>query len=287
MTAILKKELRTYFNSLSGYVFLGIFVALTGINFGDINIKYLSPYYSLTLSQSAIIFLVLIPAITMRLFSDEAKQKTDQLLYTSPLKIHQIVMGKYLAALILLMTGLAITVIFPIIMSMYGSIPIIETVGTFVAYILLAACYISIGVFISSLTDSPVIAAIATFSALWVLILLERYKLSMPTDRISSAVFIGALILLIAFVLYDGTKNLIASSIFTTICGAAAIIAFYVNPLLYDGVIIKFLNWFSLESRFDGFTLGIFNIANIVYYITFISAFIYLTINTIEKRRWK
>lgn len=287
MTAILKKELRTYFHSLSGYVFLGMFVALTAIFFTEVNVRQLSPYYSFTLSQSSIIFLVLIPIITMRLFSDEAKQKTDQLLYTSPLKMHQIVIGKYLAALILFLAGLAITAVFPLIMASFGKIPVAETLGVFFAYILLGACYISIGVFIAALTNDQAIAAIATFSVLLALFLMDNYMLSMPTDRISSALFIGALILIIAFVLYDSTKNFVISGICIVFCGALAAGAFYANPLLYDGVITKFLKWFSLSSRFDGFTMGIFNVANIIYYVSFVCLFVYLTVNTIEKRRWK
>ena len=113
MTAIFKKEMRTYFNTLTGYAFLGFFVLITGYFFVSQNVAAYSADYSNTLVGTMIMFLILVPVLTMRLFAEEARQKTDQLLYTSPLKVTDIVLGKFLAAIFLFLIGIAVTMIFP------------------------------------------------------------------------------------------------------------------------------------------------------------------------------
>ena len=120
MAAIIKKELRTYFTTLTGYAFLGFFVLITGYFFVSQNIAGASMDYSETLIGTMIMFLILVPVLTMRLFAEEARQKTDQLLYTSPLRVTDIVVGKFIAASLLFLIGLAITMIFPFILSKYG-----------------------------------------------------------------------------------------------------------------------------------------------------------------------
>ena len=117
MLSILKKELRSYFNCMSGYVFLAFFIFITGLYFSLINIFQGIPDYQYVISDSTIMFLIIIPLITMRLYSEEAKNKTDQLLFTSPISIAKITLGKYLASLILFLFALLLTCAFPIILS--------------------------------------------------------------------------------------------------------------------------------------------------------------------------
>jgi len=287
MLAILKKEMRTYFTSVSGYGFLAVLLLMTGLFFGLVNIDSGNPYYAGTLQQCTILFLILIPVLTMRLFAEEARQKTDQLLYTSPLTVTEIVVGKYLSAVILFLIGMAITTIFPVIMAMHGKLPVAETVGAFLGFILLGVCYISVGVFISSLTESQVIAAVATFAALFLFIIMDALAAAAPVTRESSAIFLGICAVGLSFVAYTSTKSKLVGIIFFVLCAIGGTVAFFVNSLLFDGVITKVLNWFSLLNRFQNFQVGVLDVSDIVYYITFAFAFVFLTVNTIEKRRWK
>jgi len=287
MIAVFKKELRTYFNTLSGYVFLGFFVLINAYFFSQFNIGQGVPSYSNTLTYTFSMFLILIPVLTMRLFAEEARQKTDQLLYTSPISIGKIVLGKFLAAAALFLTGVIIIAIFPVILSNYGEVSVAETFGCFVGYFLLGAALISVGLFISVLTDNQIIAAVGTFGAVFFFLMMDGIIESMPMDTVSSLIFVAAVIFIVAFILYSGTKNIIASAtLFVWGIIIEGAIYFYDN-IIFDGVIVKVLRWFSVLNHFEGFYMGVFKLADVVYYISFMAAFLYFTINTIEKRRWK
>lgn len=287
MYPIFKKEMKAYFTSMTGYIFLGFFVLLTAVFFFIINIYNGSTSYMAVLSNTIMMFLILIPTITMRLFADERRQKTDQLLFTSPITITQIVLGKFLAALCLFVIGMGITMLFPFIISRYGNLPVAETIGVVVGYLLMVAAFISIGVFVSALTESQTVAAVGTFAALFLFYIMDGIASSMPTSRISSVIFLAGIAILIAFIIYDSTKNIFASIIFALLCFGGIGIAYFTNELLFDGVIGKILLWFSLLSRFDNFSAGIFDLGDIIYYLSFSFVFVYMTINVIEKRRWK
>lgn len=287
MIAIYKKELRTYFNTMTGYVFLGFFILVTGFYFSFLNVISGNPIYNQTLSYTITMFLILIPVLTMRLFAEEAKQKTDQLLYTSPISITQIVAGKFFAAFSLFFIGVIITGLFPFMLSRFGEIPTAEIFGGMFGYLLMGGCLISIGIFISILTDNQIIAAVGTFAAMFFVFMVDGIATSLPVNTASSVTFICAFVILIGFVIYNSTKNIYAGVIVTILGLAGVFITYFINHLAFDGVIVKVLSWFSILSRFDNFYMGVFNISDIVYYITFSMAFLYLTVNVIEKRRWR
>lgn len=287
MRAVFKKEIRTYFTTLSGYVFLGFFVLINAYFFSRFNIGGGSPDYSGTLTYTFSMFLILIPVLTMRLFAEEVRQKTDQLLYTSPINIWKIVFGKFLAAAALFFLGTVITAIFPIILSYYGEVNFAQTFGCFLGYFLLGAALISAGLFISVLTDNQIIAAVGTFAAVFFILMMDGIIASMPTDTLSSAAFTALIILIAAFILYNGTGSVIAAAVFLAVCAAAVIGLYIYDDLIFDGLIARILNWFSVLNHFESFYMGILKFSDIVYYVSFIYVFLYITINTIEKRRWR
>ena len=287
MISIYKKEIRSYFTTMTGYVFLGFLVLLMAIFFSMINVTGLNPNYAIVLSNCAILFLILIPTLTMRLFAEETRQKTDQLIFTSPISVGQIVIGKFLAAFSLFVLGLLITCIFPMIITRFGELPFAATAGAYVGYLLLGTCFIAAGLLISALTENQVIAAVGTFAMLFIFYILNSLAQAMPADPLSSLVFVAILILALAFVVYDSTKNIYAAGIVAVVGFVVIGVLFAINNLLFDNLIYKVLVWFSVLSRFSNFNAGIFDLTDIVYYITFTLAFIYLTINVIEKRRWR
>lgn len=291
MTAIFKKEIRTYFTTLTAYIFLGFFVLINAYFFSNINIGGGSPNYGDTLVYTLSIFLILIPIMTMRLFAEESKQKTDQLLYTSPISVTQIVLGKFFAAVFLYFIGIVIISVFPIILGFYsnGSVSPAETFSCFLGYFLLGVGLIAIGIFVSSLTDNQIIAAVSTFAAVFFILMMDGIIEKMPIDTLSSIIFLIAVILLISFLFCYGTKNkltIIFALVFGILAVAAVIAAYIYDNLIFDGVIIKTLGWFSMLSRFEGFYMGMFSLSDFIYFITFSAVFLYLTVNTIERKRW-
>lgn len=164
MTAVMKRELSSYFISVLGYVYLAIFLLFSGIYFfvtclygyGSNNLSYV-------FSNLFVIVIFLVPILTMRLWSEEKKQKTDQLLLTSPVRLTSIVLGKYLSALLVFTIGLFITIVYAAIISIFADSvwPLVLT--NFLGLLLLGASLISIGLFISSLTENQLISAIVSF----------------------------------------------------------------------------------------------------------------------------
>ena len=289
MIAIVKKEVRTYFSSLIGYIFLAGFLFLLGMFFVDNNLYFQNTNFVATLArhETLYIFLIIIPLLTMQLFSEEQKLKTDQLLFSSSIGIGSIVLGKYFGALILFLVALVLSLALPFMLSLFGNIVLGQTISMYIGFALLGMAFISIGLFIACLSKSPVISAIVSFVAIYLFFVIDSIALSMPMDRLSSALFLGVLAFLASMVVYDATKNLItAAALFGTLISAGVII-YFVEPTFYDAAMPRILLWLSLLSRLSEFGAGIFNISHILFYLTFSAVFIYLTVNTIEKRRWR
>lgn len=286
MLSIFKKEIRTYFSTVTGYGFLGFLVLITGYFFVSQNIVAANPSYNDSLAGSMIMFLILIPILTMRLFADEARQKTDQLLFSAPIKVTDIVAGKFLAAVVLYLIGIAITLVFPIILSRYCDIDRGLTAVGLTGYFLMGSCLISVGLFISVLTDNQIVAAAATFAVVFLLLMMDNIASSAPINTVSSLVFAGVIVAIIAIIVYNSTKNIAAAGIFALIGFVIIGVLYLFRPLIFDGFIINVLGWLSVLNRFENFYMGVVSISDLVYYITFSIAFLYLTTNVIEKRRW-
>ena len=287
MTAIYKKEIRTYFTHMMGYIFLAFMLLLVGIWFSMISISGQNSNFHMVLSNITMFFFILIPVLTMRLFSEEARQKTDQLLFTSPLSVMQIVLGKFLAATTLFLISVAVTAVFPLMVMNYGSLPVSQIMGTYIGFFLIGMACIAVGVFISVLTDNQIIAAIATVGAVFVMFIIEAIALSMPTTTFASLIFVGVIVLAVAAIWYNSTKNVMAVLVVAALGLGIAGGLYLANNLFFDGIIVRTLLWLSIYSRFNNFAMGILNLNDIVYYISFSALFIYLTANVIEKRRWR
>ena len=166
MKAIFNREFNSYFTSMLGYVCLTIFLLLTGVMFYVVNIRFMTARMTNFFSIVNNWALFLLPLLTMRLFSEDRKQKTDQLLLTAPISTKEIVFGKYLAAFGIFMVGVLITLIYPVILAFTGNLPIAETISCHVGFILLCSAILAIGAFMSSITESQIVAAVATYGVL-------------------------------------------------------------------------------------------------------------------------
>ena len=188
MKAIFKRELNSYFTSLLGYVFLTIFLLLTGAMFSLVNIfQYQTAnmtYFFASINNVAVFFL---PLLTMRLFSEDRKLKTDQLLMTSPVSIGDIVLGKFFASFAVLLAGTAITLIYPICLSFFGELPVAETISCYIGFILLCSVILSIGAFLSSVTESQIVAAVAAYGVIIFILLLGTAAQYISNELIASA----------------------------------------------------------------------------------------------------
>ena len=169
MKAILKRELQSYFKTPLGYVFLGLFLAFSALTFMSTNVLQGITNMVGYFSTVCYIFVIGVPLLTMKLFSEERKQKTDQLLLTAPVRVWEIVLGKFLAALLVLGIGIGITLLYLAFMRLYGNPAVMQSLVGYLGVLLYGTMLISIGMLVSALTQSQVIAAIASLAIVGVL----------------------------------------------------------------------------------------------------------------------
>jgi ABC-2 type transport system permease protein len=287
MLAIYKKELRQYFHSMIGFVFLAFFIAIISIYTWANNFYGSVGNFEVTLSSSSFLFVLLVPILTMRVIAEEKHLKTDQLLYTSPVSVGKVVVGKYLALLTLFGIGILFIGLYPLLLSHYGSdVQLAPAYSGLIGFFLLGAAYIAVGTFISSLTESQPIAAVVSFLVLLLSVLISSISGALPTDTTSQAAILAVLWIIVAVVAYYMMRN-ITVSILLGILGEAAIwIIYAVKSSLYEGLVSDILNCAALSSRYEDFTLGVLKYDVIVYYVSVAFLFVFLTIQSIKKKRF-
>lgn len=288
MFAVYKKELKQYFHSMIGFVFLAFFIAIVSIYTWANNFYGGIGNLEVTLNSSSFLFVLLIPILTMRIIAEENHQKTDQLLYTSPVSLTKIILGKYLALITLFGIGILVIATYPLILNRYGTdVQLSSAYSALIGYFLLGAAFIAIGTFISSLTESQPIAAVVSFLVLMLTFLMNSISGAIPADKLSQAVIIAILWIVIAVVIvHVMMRNIVVTVTFTVIGEAVLWIVYAVKSTFYEGLLTDALNCTALASRLDDFTLGILNYDVIVYYISVAFLFLFLTIQTIKKKRF-
>ncbi|MBQ3054157.1 MAG: ABC transporter permease [Clostridia bacterium] len=175
MGAIYKKEIRNYFCSPIGYMYIAVFMCLTPMFFTQINLAGQTSGMSGMFYYINIVYIFLTAILTMGMIAEERNKHTDHLLLSAPLNITEIVLGKYLAAISVLGITVVLSLIYPVIIGRYGSASFGRMFSCYLGFTLLWMLFISIGMFISSLTESQFIAAVVTFGILFALLMTENF----------------------------------------------------------------------------------------------------------------
>lgn len=287
MLAIYKREFKSYFQSMVGCVFVAFLVAFTGIYFTAYNLNAGYPYFSYTLSGSLIVFIVGIPLITMRSFAEERKNKTDQLLLTAPVSLTKIVLGKYLAMISVVAIPNLIFCLFPLLIKMNGTAYLKTDYISIGVFFLLGCVYVAIGMFMSALTESQMIAFITTFGLLLILYLLNGIIGFLPSSAIGSLFGLIVIFTIIIAYIYHMTENWMISAVLEVLGIVASVATYIVKSSLFENLLTKILGKLALADVFTDITNNhIVDITGIVLYLSVIAIFIVLTIQAIQKRRW-
>lgn len=287
MLAIYKRELRSYFQSMVGCVFIAFLMVFTGIYFVAYNLTAGYPYFSYTLSGSLIVFIVGIPLITMRSFSEERKNRTDQLLLTAPVSLGKVVMGKYLAMATVIAIPNVIFCIYPLIIKSQGTAYLtVDYISIFV-FFLLGCVYAAIGMFMSSLTESQIIAFISTFGILLVLYLWDGILSMLPSSAVSGLAGVLIILSAVVFYIWHMTGNYIIAGAIEIIGIVAGVVVYIVDSGLYENLLTNLLGKLALANVFTDITSNsIVDVTGIVFYLSIIVVFVFLTVQSIQKRRW-
>ena len=287
MLAIYKRELKSYFHSMTGCVFIAFLVMFTGIYFMAYNLNAGYPYFSYTLSGSLIVFLVGIPLLTMRSFSEERKTKTDQLLLTAPVSLTKVVLGKYFAMVTVLAVPNVIFCLFPLLIKLQGTAYLLVDYSSIAVFFLLGCVYLAIGMFMSSLTESQIIAFISTFGILLLLYLWDGILSFLPSSAFSGMIGILLILTLIVVYIYHMTKNWMLAAGIEAVGIAAALIVYFVKSRLYENLLTKLLGRLALADVFMNISSSnIVDVSGLLLYVSILIIFVFLTIQTIQKRRW-
>ena len=286
MTAVLKHELRNYFHTLTAYVFGEFLLAFIGLGATLYNLQAAVSNFEFVLSFGSLVFVVIVPILTMRVIAEEKKQRTDQLLYSLPITTTEVVLGKYLALLVVYLIPLAVVSVYPLIFARYGDVYLLTSYGSIFAFFVLGAALIALGVFISSLTDNQGFAAgigIAVILLNYYSASLSEYVSSTPAGALIAAF---ALVIVLGVVIRHLTKNEHLAYGFYFLAGGAVLILYLADPEAFSGLLPSVMKTLSLFERFYVFVNGVFDLTAIVYFVTFAAFFLFLSVQSLEKRRY-
>lgn len=286
MTAILKHELRSYFHSLTAYVFGAFLLAFVGIGAMLYNLQMAVSNFEYVFTFSSLIFVVIVPILTMRTVAEERKQKTDTLLYSLPITTVQVILGKYLALLILYLIPLAVIAIYPLIFAQFGDVYLLTSYGSILGFFLLGAALIAVGIFLSSLTENQGLAAGIGIAV----ILLNYYSVSL--SEYVSATALGSVIALVVVFLLLGllirhlTQNGNLAYWVSFVLIAATVALYVVDSSAFEGLLPKIMEQLSLFERFSVIVYGVFDMTTVVYDLSVAAFFLFLAVQSLEKRRY-
>lgn len=286
MTAIFKREFKSCFTGMIGWVIAAVSLFFLGLYFTNRNLLYASSDFASVLYTMTMILLFLLPAISMRSFAEERKNKTDQLLLTSPVSIPAIVAGKFLAELAVFALPLAAAVVMPLLLQAFGTVSLVAAYSALLGYLLLGGACLAVGTWISALTENQILAYLATFGALLVAYLMNGIQTMFTTGNLL-AFIVFMIVLLVASVLVGVIcKRLAAGAV--VFC-AGAVVLFVLFQLRPAWLLIAFnavLSALALFEPFKDIVGGMFSIPAIVYYLSVMGLFLFLTGQALARRRW-
>ena len=286
MIAIFKREFKSYFTGTVGFIFVAIVLAFMGLFATGLHLLNGLASFEYSLQSAVIVYLPAIPILTMRSLTEDKRMRTDRLLYSLPLKASHIIVGKYLAMLAVLAIPTAIVALYPLILGAFGRVNFVSAYACLFAFFMLGAALISLCMFLSSLAETQIIAAILGFGASFFLFMAKSIATMIPTSATVSFVCFGIVGIVIALIAFYLSKNIPIACAVGGICLLPTLLVFLISPETFEGKFPALLTTLALFGRFDTFSYGIFDISTLVLYISVAIFFVVLTVLAAEKKRW-
>ena len=286
MSAVYRKELRTYFTGMTAPVFIAFILLMTGIFTVVYNLQGLYPNFEVTVNQVVFVYLLAVPVLTMRSVAEEQHSRSDQLLYSLPVSMTSIVMAKYLAMVTVLAIPVAVMAFYPLLLASFGTVHLASAYGMLLAFFLLGSALIAIGMFISSLTESQVIAAVVSLAVTLLIYFMSGLANMISADASVSLIAFLALAVVIGLVVNAMIRNTVVALSVTAILALVTIGVYLVDSSLFAGAVPEILSAISLFDRLTTFQNGMFDLTAIIFYLSVCGLFVYLTVQSLEKKRW-
>lgn len=286
MKAVFRHELRSYFTNVSGYVFGAFLLLFAGIYSMVYNLKSGITNFEYVLGGMSFIFLVIVPILTMRVLAEERRLKTDQLLYSLPLSMTKVVLGKYFALLVVFAVPVAIICLYPLVLCFFGNVHLPAAYSAVIGFFFLGAALIAIGTFISSVTESQAVAAGLCFVVMLVNYFLSSLAGYVSTTAWASFAVLTVIVILLAVIVRLMTKSSAAAIGTGVVLEACLYAVYFIDSSKFEGLFPNIIGKLSLFERFYTFIDGILDLTAIVYFVSLAVLFLFLSVQSMEKRRW-
>lgn len=235
MLAILKREIKSYFQNVIGWLFVAAILAVYGIYFFAYNLQNGYPYVAYPLSNVSFVLLIAVPILSMRTLAEERKSKIDQLLLTAPVSVGQVVLAKYLAMVAVFSAAIGIIALTPLLLCTFGTVPMGESYAAVFGFWLMGCLFLAIGLFLSSITESQVIAAVLCFVVLFVCYMMNSI-IGLITEE--------------------------------------------------ENIVTQVVSCLDIYTPFTNFLNGCLDLSAVFYYLSASGFMVFLTAQSIQKRRW-
>lgn len=286
MRAVFKHELSSFFTGMTAYVFAAFVLLFGGMYTMVYNLNAMVTDFQYVLSSMSFVFLIIIPILSMRMLAEEKRQKTSQLLYSLPISMTQVVLGKYAAALVVLSLPVAVMGVYPLILSAFGDVYFPAAYGSLVGFWFLGAALLSIGMFVSSLTESQSVAAGVCFVVMLLNYFIAALAGFVPGTAAASYGAFSLLVLILALLCCLMTRSGFAAAVLFVAAEGALTVVFILKSSLFEGAFGELMERLSLYEQFYRFVDGVFDLRSIVYFISVIAVFLFLSVQSMEKGRW-
>ena len=286
MKAVFRHELASHFTGLTGYVFSAFLLFFAGIYTMVYNLHGGYTNFEYVLGAMSFVFLVIVPILTMRTLAEERRQKTSQLLYSLPISMTQVVLGKYAALLVIFALPTAILCLYPLILSAYGSVNIPAAYASIAAFFGLGAALIAMGMYISSITESQAVAAGLCFLAMLLNYFIADLASFVSTSAFASLAAFAVLIALLCIVIFLMTKNGFAALMSAAALEGGLMLLYTFKSSLFEGLFPEIMENLSLFEHLYDTVNGVFDLTSLVYYAGVAGVFLFLSVQSMEKGRW-
>lgn len=288
MTVILAKELKNYLRNGSGTLFVTMYLFIFGLYFSFMNV-YPAPnsVLSATINNMIFIFILLFPMMTMKSFAEERQNKTDRLLFTSSVKLQNVIMGKYFAAFILLLLTLFISLLPVFMIGLFTEqMDWKVTFTSYLGFALICSAFIAIGIFISVISQNQIIAGIGSLGLGVLLFIASSVSDVIPRDSLSGLLFIIICFVVIGIGSYWLLKNIWISLITFTLIMGGTLWVYFTNHQFFEGIIQKAIKILSITKYSNDYFIGMISLSSVIYYFSIIFLFLFFTYIVLDKKRW-
>ena len=277
MKAIYKRELAAYAHSMTGCVATAFLLAVVGLYFMAYNLYQGAPGFATALNAASFLLILVIPLLTMRSLAEERKNRTDQLLLTAPVSVTGVVLGKFAA----------MATVFAVPSGSSGVVYFQSDYATILAFFLMGCLFLSIGLLLSALTESQVIAAVATAGVLILLYMWDGIVDFLPSAAAGNLVGVLLCAVALGCLVYHLTSNGVIGGVVGGVCAVAAIVCYVVDSTLFESLLPNLLGTFSLTGVLTNFASNtLFDLSGLLLYLSLTALMLFLTVQMIQRRRW-